>query len=50
MIPDHAPMTRHVVVPDRGDSALLERVLQDPGHDPVFDEALAAVAVAFSRR
>ncbi len=50
MVPDHAPMTRHVVVPDRGDSALLERVLQDPGHDPVFDEALAAVAVAFSRR
>ena len=49
-MPNHPPMTRHVIVPDGGDSALLERVLQDPGHDPVFDEALAAVAVAFSRR
>lgn len=49
-IPGLAPLTRLVVVPDRGDSALLERVLQDPGHEPVFDEALASVAVAISRR
>ncbi len=49
-LPGHAPMTRHVVVPDEHDSALLERVLQDLGPDPIFDEALAAVAMAFSRR
>ncbi len=49
-VPGHQPMTRHVVVPDGGDSALLERVLQESGHDPVFDDALATVAMAFSRR
>ena len=50
LLPGHPPMTRHVMVSPYDDSALLERVLQGPDHDPVFDEALAAVAVAFARR
>ncbi len=49
-VPGHQPMTRHVVVQDSGDSALLERVLQGPGHDSVFADALATVATAFARR
>jgi glucose-6-phosphate dehydrogenase assembly protein OpcA len=50
ILPDHPPMTRHVIVSPHDDSALLESVLRDAGRDPVFDDALATIADIFARR
>ncbi len=48
--PEHPVMTRYVMASATGDSALLERVLQDAARDPVYEGALAVAAEAFSGR
>ena len=46
---DQPSVPRHVMLSSNADSAMLERVLQDPGQDRALDGALALVEHIFVR-